>query len=276
METDLDRRIRIGRKIVNDKVEYFTGHLGRFPGDWKADKTRVTEADLKLSHDIVSALREAFPEDDIVSEEDLPEAGGRDLKARFCWVLDPIDGTNNYARGHPLCAISLGLLENGSPAYGFIHDNARRVLVQGGPGRGLFDGCDAAPTPANDATFDRNSLVSFHFPMKEPHWDVAEAFLRTNPVRCSGSCALNLTYNALGILDGSMDHNTRVWDVAAACALLAAVDRKIVFLGEPPFPLRRFEHEPAKLAFVCGSSGYLERALALYAKHAGVHGGAAN
>jgi hypothetical protein len=55
-----------------------------------------------------------------------------------------------------------------------------------------------------------------------------------------------------------------VWDVAAACALLAAADRRIVFLGDQPFPLRRFERNPMRLIFVCGSSGYLERALALY------------
>lgn len=264
METDLDRRIRIGRKIVNDHVAYFTAHLGRFPGDFKADKTRVTEADLKLSHDIVTALQAAFPEDDVVSEEALPEDADRPLNARFCWVLDPIDGTNNYARGHPLCAISLGLLENGSPAYGFIHDNARGRLVQGGPGRGLFDGCDAVPLPVVDPEFDRNGLVSFHFPMKDVHFTVAASFLATNPIRCSGSCALNLTYNALGILDGSGDHNTKVWDVAAACALLAASGRRIVFLGEQPFPLRSFAVKPARLTFVCGSSGFLARALELY------------
>lgn len=264
METALEVRIRLGRKIVNDHVAYFTAHVGRFPGDFKADKTRVTEADLKLSHDICSALRAAFPEDDIVSEEDLPGEAGRDLNARFCWVLDPIDGTNNYARGHPLCAISLGLLEDGMPAYGFIHDNATGRLVQGGPGKGLFSGCDAAPVPAVDAPFDRNSLVSFHFPMKEPHFSVAADFLKTNPIRCSGSCALNLTYNALGILDGCADHNTKVWDVAAACALLAASGRRIVFLGVQPFPLRRFEHTPVSLIFVCGSSGYMDRALGLY------------
>ena len=268
METELDRRIRIGRNIVNDRIAYFREHLGRFPGDFKADKTRVTEADLKLSHDIVDALRRAFPDDDIVSEEDLPGPEGRALDARFCWVLDPIDGTNNYARGHPLCAISLGLLEAGLPAYGFIYDNARDTLVQGGPGKGLFDGCTVAPAPAADPVFDRNALVSFHFPMKEPHWRVAEAFLRTNPIRCSGSCALNLTYNALGILDGSADHNTRVWDIAAACALLAAVGRRIVFLETQPFPLRRFEAVPATLIFVCGSSGYLDKALALYGEPA--------
>lgn len=265
METDLDRRIRIGRQIVLDHVDYFAANLGRFPGDFKADKTRVTEADLRLSRDIVAALHAAFPEDDIVSEEDLPAGGDRELAARFCWVLDPIDGTNNYARGLPLCAISLGLLENGAPAYGFIHDNASGKMIQGGPGRGLLDGDVAVPTPDAQAAFDRNSLVSFHFPMKAPHFAVAADFLATNPVRCSGSCALNLAYNALGRLDGSADHNTKVWDVAAACALLAAAGRRIVFLGEQPFPLRRFTETPARLVFVCGSEAFIARALALYA-----------
>lgn len=266
MDTELDRRIRVGRTVVTDHIAYFAAHLGRFPGEFKADKTRVTEADLKLSADISAALRLAFPEDDILSEEELPEGADRPLDARFCWVLDPIDGTNNYALGHPLCAISLALLENGSPVYGFIHDNARGRLVAGGPGRGLHDGDVTMSGPAADASFDRNSLVSFHFPMREPHLGVANDFLQTNPVRCSGSCALNLTYNALGILDGCADHNTKVWDVAAACALLAAAGRSIRFLGRQPFPLRRAEARPNSLTFVCGTSGYLERALRLYAE----------
>jgi myo-inositol-1(or 4)-monophosphatase len=266
METDLDHRIRIGRKIVNDHVAYFEKHVGLFPGEFKADKTRVTEADLRLNAEITGALALAFPQDDIVSEEALPANGPQPLRARFCWVLDPIDGTNNYARGYPLCAISLALLEDGVPVYGFIHDHARGRLVQGGPGRGLFDGCVAAPTPARDTEFDRNSLVSFHFPMPEPHLGVALALLKTNPARCSGSCALNLTYNALGILDGSTDHNTKVWDVAAACALLAAAGRTIRFFGIPPFPFRVAEPQPRNLHFVCGSSGYVDRVMALYAE----------
>lgn len=267
METDIDRRIRAGRQIILDHVAYFTAHLGRFPGDFKADKTRVTEADLRLSRDIVAALHAAFPEDDIVSEEDLPSGDDRALGARFCWVLDPIDGTNNYARGLPQCAISLGLLENGSPAYGLIHDNTTGRLLQGGPGRGLFSGDEPVPRPDPQAPFDRNALVSFHFPMKGRHFAVASDFLATNPVRCSGSCALNLAYNALGRLDGSADHNTKVWDVAAACALLAASGRRIVFLGEQPFPLRRFTKAPANLAFLCGTDAFLTRATRLYEDH---------
>ena len=264
METELDRRIRLGRKIVNDHVAYFSAHIGKFPGESKADKTRVTEADLRLSADITGALRAAFPEDDILSEEALPESGDRPLNAEFCWVLDPIDGTNNYARGHPLCAISLALLRDGTPVYGFIHDNARARLIQGGPGKGLFDGCTAVPVPVADAPFDRHALVSFHFPQPEPHLAVSVELLKTNPVRCSGSCALNLAYNALGILDGSTDHNTKVWDVAAACALLAAAGRRIRFTGKQPFPLREAEAKPTNLHFVCGSSGYLARVEALY------------
>lgn len=267
MDPELARRIRAGRDIVAAHVAYFAANLGRFPGELKADKTRVTEADLRLSADISAALLAAFPADDLLSEEALPEGADRPLRAEFCWVLDPVDGTNNYARGHPLCAISLGLLRNGVPAYGFIHDNARNRLVEGGPGAGLLDGGVPAPTPAPDAPFDRHAIVSFHFPQPETTLAVSLDLLRTNPVRCSGSCALNLAYNALGVIDGSAEHNAKVWDIAAACALLAAAGREIRFLdGSDPFPLRLAERSPSTILFVCGTSGYLARMDAIRAR----------
>ena len=178
METELDRRIRLGRKIVGDHVAYFTKHLGCFPGDFKADATRVTEADLKLSHDIVAALRAAFPDDDIVSEEDLPGTEQRQ-GARGAVLL----GARSHRRHEQLRArppalrdFARAFLKTACRRMDSSTDNARRRLVQGGPGKGVFDGCNAAPTPVTDAPFDHNSPVSFHFPMKEPHFSVATDF----------------------------------------------------------------------------------------------------
>ena len=77
-------------------------------------------------------MRRDFAKDDFCSEESNPQDEVMPLNANFAWVVDPIDGTNNYALGVPLCAISLGLLYAGEPIYGFIYDHSTRSLLEGG------------------------------------------------------------------------------------------------------------------------------------------------
>ncbi len=257
-----EKRILAATPLVLRQVAYFAAMLGRVESHWKPDATRVTEADLTLSKEITQALRAAFPEDDCVSEEDLPQEKSRELTARFCWVLDPIDGTNNYARGVPLCGISLGLLEDGVPVYGWIYDHLGRRLLEGGPGLGIKS--DGQPVTAGGAAeFDNKSLVTFHFPMPEEYLRKLTPLLLKNTARCLGSAALNLAYNALGHFDGGVDHNTKVWDIAAAHALLAAAGRRMVFLEREPFPLRQFSPRPENLVFLAGGENFLRAALPL-------------
>ncbi|MDR2981645.1 MAG: inositol monophosphatase [Puniceicoccales bacterium] len=259
-------RIASARSIVLEHVEYFARHFGLVESHWKADSSRVTEADLTLSRNISQALSQAFPEDDCVSEEELPTVGARDLSARFCWVLDPIDGTNNYARGIPMCGISLGLLEDGYPVYGFIYDHLGRRFLEGGPGLGIRSDGRQIPVPKSPPVFDPRALVTLHFPVPEAHLRRIEPILRRNTVRCLGSAALNLSYNALGHFDGSIDHNTKVWDIAAAQAILEAAGRRIIFINENPFPLRKFGENPTKLELLAGPEAFFEFTLPLFTK----------
>ena len=114
--------------------------FGRAESRWKSDGTRVTAVDIAISENIFRALRARFPEDQMFSEE-LPDGTAPiPVTSRFGWVMDPIDGTNNFALGIPYCAISLALIERGEPVYGVVYDLGRRVLMHGGPGFGMFDG----------------------------------------------------------------------------------------------------------------------------------------
>jgi myo-inositol-1(or 4)-monophosphatase len=99
----------------------------------EGDETRVTFADFAISENILTELRRSFPDDDFLSEEGNPADEVLPLRARFAWLLDPIDGTNNYALGMPACAISLALLRDGEPLYGFVYDLGREGWSRAGP-----------------------------------------------------------------------------------------------------------------------------------------------
>ena len=140
MDREIRRRIEAARQAVTAQTGLLRRGFRRARSSWKADGTRVTTADLAISGAILRALGARFPADQGFSEESAEAAVPVSVTSHFCWVLDPIDGTNNYAAGIPFCAISLALLDQGVPVYGVIYDFARRKLIQGGPGSGAFDG----------------------------------------------------------------------------------------------------------------------------------------
>ena len=107
MHPDLKHRVNAARVAVLDQVEFFTRYFGEVNSEWKPDDTRVTFADFAISERIIAELRSSFPEDDFCSEESNPQDECITLSGKYAWILDPIDGTNNYALGIPMCAISL-------------------------------------------------------------------------------------------------------------------------------------------------------------------------
>ena len=265
MPAELEKRVDTAARLFPENAAYFGQHLGRVESRWKEDASRVTDADIALSRSFLGGLAMAFPADDLVSEEDLPSEaqGARTLHQRFCWVLDPIDGTNNYALGLPLCGILLALLEDGVPAYGWIYDYLGKRLIEGGPGRGIrVDGVPYKSTvPPPD--FSRQELVSLHLPIKENYLLQLSPLLQRNTGRCLGSSALHLAYNALGYFSGSFSHNTKVWDLAAGHAVLAAVGRRMVFTEVDPFPLRSLPPKPPNLPNIAGTEAFLHFTLPL-------------
>lgn len=253
-------RIVAAREAVRSVVPFFVENFGKVESRWKRDGTRVTSADLEISTRVQNFIKKAFPSDDFCSEEDLPapSENPRALKARFAWVLDPIDGTNNFARGIPLCAISLALLENGFPVYGVLYDHAQKSLLEGGKSVPLSR--DGVPVKTEMPKYDANSIISFHFPLSPAEAHELEPFTTVNAVRCQGSAALNLAYNAFGAIDGSVDYNTKIWDIAASAALLKASGRELVSRGTPAFPLREVSSEMPRLRWVAGTPSFLARA----------------
>jgi len=256
--TALRHRINAGRVAVQQQVDFFEKQFGRVASDWKADDTRVTFADFAISEKLFAELRGVFPQDDFCSEESNPEDETMPLGSEFAWVLDPIDGTNNYFFGLPLCAISLGLLRSGEPVYGFVYDFSRKTLIEGGPGFGVIDGREKASVKA--APLDRHSILAMHFPMPGRDLDALHSWLEQYRIRSLGSSTLNLSLTAIGKLDGCLDFRVKVWDIAAGYALIRGAGGEWAWFNESPFPMRSFHVEQPYLRFAAGSLAFVEGA----------------
>lgn len=249
--SEIERRIAAAQQAVLAEADLLHREFGRAKPVIKHDGTKVTPVDIAISQHLQDAITRTFPEDQFFSEELAPTDAPVPVTARFVWVCDPIDGTNNYANGIIYCAISLALLEHGTPIYGVIYDMARRVLIHGGPGRGLWDG-DRAVQGKTDAP-NSHSLIGFHSPVEKIHASEGKRLIENFKIRGLGSSTLHLAYAAIGLLDGVVDHNNKVWDIAAACALCAESGTEIHYLENPPFPMREFTLKAKRIQYAAGN-----------------------
>jgi len=171
-------------------------------------------------------------------------------------VLDPIDGTNNYALGLSHCAISLGLLRDGVPVYGVIYDGARRILMHGGPGFGVWDGerrVEPNP-PLSERVLGEGSLVGFHSPYESRYAGQAAVLAEAAKLRALGASALHMAYVAVGLFDAVVDHNVKVWDIAAAVPMVLAAGGTVNYVTPAPFPLQNFDVNMGRIFCIAGST----------------------
>ncbi len=254
LEDQMRHRINAGRVAVRDQVPFFGRQFGDVSSEWKEDDTRVTFADFAISEKIFAELRQNFPQDDYCSEEASPLDETLTLEARFAWVIDPIDGTNNYALACSFCAISLALLFDGEPVYGFIYDHSTEDLLEGGVGYGLFRNQKKIDRDATVA--DAQTMVGLHFPMSSKQLEKLAPLMSKYRVRCIGSGALMAAYVATGYLTGVIDYRVKVWDIAAAYALCESVGLKWVFTEISPFPLKQFHPRMDFSPYLAGTESF--------------------
>jgi myo-inositol-1(or 4)-monophosphatase len=254
---ELARRTEAACAAVRAQIDFFHAGFGQVSSQWKSDGTRVTPADLAISENIFRELGTQFPEDQYLSEELGDATAPIDVTARFSWILDPIDGTNNYALGIPHCAISLALLEDGQPVYGVVYDLGRKSLMRGGPGFGVWDG--AKPCRVSTEPLTKESLIGFHSPFDKTLVERAQRVLTDFKIRGLGSATLHLAYVAAGLLDGSVDFNVKIWDLAAAIPLCRAAGGEVKFLNGEQLPVRRFDLKMDRIIYAAGSPAMCAR-----------------
>lgn len=197
----------------------------------------ATEIDLAIERQVVAALREQTGIG--VHGE---EFGGEPIDSELVWVLDPIDGTFNYAAGSPMAAILLGLLHNGAPVAGLTwlpFMGQRYTATDGGPVR---DSGVALPTLDTSTLAD--SIVGIQtfnidsrgrFPGRYRAAVLANLSRECSRVRMHGATGVDLAYVASGILGAAISFGHHIWDHAAGVALVRAAGGIVTDLSGAPW-----------------------------------------
>ncbi len=203
----------------------------------KGPLSLVTDADRAADALITGALRTRFPTDDILSEETAANLTG----AARCWIIDPLDGTTNYAHGYPSFCVSIALAEKMQPVVGVVYHPTMNELFVAERGRGAWLNDSPIHVSSINALGDALLATGFPYDRRErPDYYLAfyrEFMIRTQGLRRDGAAALNLAYLACGRFDGFWEFGLAPWDVAAASLLVTEAGGQISDLTGGSFQL---------------------------------------
>lgn len=218
---------RVGAQLLQD--------FGHAIASEKDDGSLVTQSDQWADAELRNAIAQAFPDHGVLSEEVehiFPDT-------EWCWIIDPIDGTTNFARGLPIWGISLGLLYRGTPIFGYVYLPPLQQAFHGfWPGKSELEMPSGAflnntPIQASRAGLSHNeffnicarsvSILKNPFPAK---------------IRILGVATYNLLSVGAGVTLGSVEATPKIWDIAAVWVIVQAAGAVWYSLeSEPVFPL---------------------------------------
>ena len=194
----------------------------------------VTEMDRRAEAEILGRLRDSFPADAILSEETGAAAGRSGRR----WIVDPLDGTTNYAHGLPLFGVSIALEAERRVVLGVVYDPSRDELFVAERGQGAMLQ-DAPIRVSPTASLDESLLVTgFPYNIRQTHDtnlpEYAAFSVRARAVRRLGAAVLDLAYVACGRFDGFWELQLGAWDVAAGALLVEEAGGRVTGIDGGP------------------------------------------
>ena len=206
----------------------------------KSELDLVTESDLASERLIIDRIKTHYPRHAILAEESgaSPPAGGASSEWR--WIIDPLDGTTNYAHGYPCFCVSMGLEHQGRLQLGVVYDPMRDEVfsAERGEGAALNDKRIHVSSTPNLAS----ALLCTGFP-----YDVRERsefarhfsnfIMNAQGVRRDGAAALDLAYVAAGRFDGFWEEGLKPWDVAAGALMIEEAGGRVSNYANGPLDI---------------------------------------
>jgi myo-inositol-1(or 4)-monophosphatase len=199
----------------------------------------VTEADLAAERLIVERIRSYYPRHSILTEE-AGDVVSVEKSAEYKWVVDPLDGTTNYAHGYPCFCVSVALERDGEIVLGVVHDPTRDETFAAERGGGAT--LNGRLIRVSNVEEMNRALVCTGFP-----YDVRERsefarhfrsfIMHAQGVRRDGAAALDLAYVACGRFDGFWEEGLKPWDVAAGKIIIEEAGGRITRYDDTPFDI---------------------------------------
>ncbi|HET9916763.1 MAG TPA: inositol monophosphatase family protein [Candidatus Binatia bacterium] len=202
----------------------------------------VTDTDRRCERTIVGILTKHFPEHSILAEE---ETRLERHENSYRWIVDPLDGTTNFAHGYPHVCVSIALERDGEVVLGLVYDPLRREVFQAVKDHGAtLNGQTIRCSAVDDMD---QALIATGFPYdRREHPDYYLSYFKAFLTRCqgirrNGAAALDLCYVACGRIDGYWELKLKPWDVAAGSLIVAEAGGQLSDFHGRPFDIRGSE-----------------------------------
>jgi myo-inositol-1(or 4)-monophosphatase len=218
----------------------------------KGDINLVTEADLASEKFIIDQISTYYPKHSILAEES--GVAVVDGESKWKWIIDPLDGTTNFAHGYPCFCVTIAVEFEGNIVVGVTFDPTRDEMFAAEKGSGAFLNNKQIHTSATETLGD--SLICTGFP-----YDVAERdnfarhftdfVMQARGIRRDGSAAIDMAYVACGRFDGFWEEGLNTWDVAAGKLLIEEAGGRVSYYDDTDFSI----YKPP----ICASNGLIHQ-----------------
>jgi myo-inositol-1(or 4)-monophosphatase len=194
----------------------------------------LTIADKLSEEHIINQIRNVYPDHQVLAEE----SGLNELVSDYCWVIDPVDGTTNFAQGIPIFSVSIALRYKGKSVLGVVFAPFLDEMFYGVKGQGAFHNgkliCVANKQDLNSALLCTGFPYDHGTNPDNNTDNVARILPYCRDIRRLGSAAYDLCCIAAGFLDGFWEINLKDWDVAAASLIIEEAGGRVICFREEP------------------------------------------
>lgn len=205
----------------------------------KGDIDLVTEADLASEKSIIERIKSYYPKHSILAEES-GEAIVKGGDSSWKWIIDPLDGTTNFAHGYPCWCVTLALEHDGEIVIGVTFDPTRNELFAAEKGNGAT--LNNKPIRVSETEKLSEALIITGFPYDFKQREdfakhLTQFLLKSRGVRRDGSAAIDMAYVACGRFDGFWEEGLNPWDVAAGTLLIEEAGGRVSYYDDSKFSI---------------------------------------
>jgi myo-inositol-1(or 4)-monophosphatase len=218
----------------------------------KGDINLVTEADLASEKFIIEKIKSHYPKHSVLAEE----SGASDnlSESEWNWIIDPLDGTTNFAHGYPCWCVTLALEHKGEIIIGVTFDPTRNEMFAAEKGQGAT--LNGRKIRVSDTEELKNALLVTGFPYDAAEREdfarhFTEFVYKARGIRRDGSAAIDMAYVACGRFDGFWEEGLHPWDVAAGVLLIEEAGGRVSYYDDSKFSI----YKPP----ICADNGLIHR-----------------